>query len=55
MDVHQLPDAVPESEANGGPRVAVVKGTDIVRHYGEGETAVHALRGVDRRRRPRAA
>ena len=46
MDVHQLPDAVPESEANGGPRVAVVKGTDIVRRYGEGDTAVDALRGV---------
>ena len=25
---------------------AVVRGTDIVRRYGEGETAVHALRGV---------
>ena len=46
MDVHQIPDAVPESETNGGPRVAVVKGTDIVRRYGEGDTAVDALRGV---------
>ncbi len=46
MDVHELPDAVPESGLNGGPRVAVVKGTDIVRRYGEGETAVDALRGV---------
>jgi putative ABC transport system ATP-binding protein len=25
---------------------AVVRGTDLVRRYGEGETAVHALRGV---------
>jgi putative ABC transport system ATP-binding protein len=46
MDVHQLPDAVPESEVNGSPRVAVVRGTDIVRRYGEGDTAVDALRGV---------
>ena len=42
----ELPDAVPESRLNGGPRVAVVKGTDIVRRYGEGDTAVDALRGV---------
>src|SRR5688572_33000830 len=46
MGVQQLPDAVAESDANGGPRVAVVKGTDIVRRYGEGDTAVDALRGV---------
>jgi putative ABC transport system ATP-binding protein len=46
MDVHQLPDAVPESGSNGGPRPAVVKGTDIVRRYGEGDSAVDALRGV---------
>jgi putative ABC transport system ATP-binding protein len=46
MDVHQLPDVVPESKANGGPRVAVVQGTGIVRRYGEGDTAVDALRGV---------
>ncbi len=46
MDVRKLPDAVPESDANGGPRVAVVKGADIVRRYGEGDTAVDALRGV---------
>ena len=46
MDVHQFPDTVPESGANGGPRAAVVKGTGIVRRYGEGETAVDALRGV---------
>jgi putative ABC transport system ATP-binding protein len=46
MDVHELPDAVPESGLNGGPRIAVVKGTDLVRRYGEGETAVDALRGV---------
>jgi putative ABC transport system ATP-binding protein len=46
MDVHEFPDAVPESGSNGGPRPAVVKGTDIVRRYGEGDTAVDALRGV---------
>ena len=46
MAVHPLPDAVPESGANGGPGPAVVTGTDIVRRYGEGETAVDALRGV---------
>ena len=45
MDFHQRPDAVPESEGNGG-RPAVVKGTDIVRRYGDGDTAVDALRGV---------
>jgi len=31
--------------ANGGP-AAVVAAQDITRQYGEGETAVHALRGV---------
>ena len=46
MEVHQLPDAVPPLRVNGGPRVAVVTGTDIVRRYGEGDTAVDALRGV---------
>ena len=43
MDGHQSPDAVPESEVDGGP---VVKGNGIVRRYGEGDTAVDALRGV---------
>src|SRR3954466_15335693 len=46
MDVHQLPDAVPDSPGNGGPRVPVVIGTGIVRRYGQGDTAVDALRGV---------
>jgi putative ABC transport system ATP-binding protein len=46
MSVHQLPDAVTESRVNGGPRVAVLTGADIVRRYGEGDTAVDALRGV---------
>ena len=46
MDVKQLPDLVPEAPVNGGPRPAVVKGTAIVRRYGEGDTAVDALRGV---------
>src|SRR5215203_2958326 len=46
MDVIALPNAVPEAEVNGGPRTAVVKGTGIVRRYGEGDTAVDALRGV---------
>src|SRR4051812_35298111 len=46
MDVHQFPDAVPDSPGNGGPRVPVVKGTGIVRRYGQGDTAVAARRGV---------
>jgi putative ABC transport system ATP-binding protein len=46
MAVHQFPDAVPESGRNGGPRPAVVNGTGIVRRYGDGHTAVEALRGV---------
>src|SRR5688572_8076944 len=46
MDVHQLPDAVADSEVNGGPQVAVVRGTHVVRRYGQGDTAVDALRGV---------
>src|SRR5690242_14007276 len=46
MAVHHLPDGVPESRSNGGPRPAVVNGTEIVRRYGEGDTAVDALRGV---------
>ena len=46
MSVDQLPDEVPETEVNGGPRGAVVKGAHIVRRYGEGDTAVDALRGV---------
>src|SRR3954449_10796618 len=46
MDVHQFPDAVPDSPGNGGPRVPVVKGSEVVRRYGQGDTAVEALRGV---------
>ena len=46
MDIDQRPDEVPEPEVNGGPRGVVVKGTDVVRRYGEGDTAVDALRGV---------
>jgi putative ABC transport system ATP-binding protein len=46
MDVHDLREAVPDSEVNGGPQVAVVSGAHIVRRYGEGDTAVDALRGV---------
>jgi putative ABC transport system ATP-binding protein len=46
MEVHELPDAPSKSALNGGPRVAVVKGSHIVRRYGEGDTAVDALRGV---------
>ena len=45
MDVRQYPDAAPEVETNGGPG-PVVKGTDIVRRYGDGDTAVDALRSV---------
>jgi putative ABC transport system ATP-binding protein len=46
MDVHQFPDAVPESGGNGGSRVPVVIGSGIVRRYGQGDTAVDALGGV---------
>jgi putative ABC transport system ATP-binding protein len=46
MDVHQFPEVVPESPANGGSRVPVIIGSGIVRRYGRGETAVDALRGV---------
>ena len=46
MEVHELPDAPSQSALNGGPRVTVVKGSHIVRRYGEGDTAVDALRGV---------
>jgi putative ABC transport system ATP-binding protein len=46
MDVHELPDALPVSEVNGGSGVAVVRATHVVRRYGEGDTAVDALRGV---------
>jgi putative ABC transport system ATP-binding protein len=46
MDVHQLPEAIPNAEVNGGPQIAVVRGAHIVRRYGEGDTAVDALRGV---------
>jgi putative ABC transport system ATP-binding protein len=45
MDVHQSPDVAPESPGNGaGP--PVVRGSGIVRRYGDGDTAVDALRGV---------
>ena len=46
MDVNQLPDAAPEPPSNGGAPDAVVTGADVVRRYGEGDTAVDALRGV---------
>jgi putative ABC transport system ATP-binding protein len=46
MDVNQLPDPVATSEVNGGPLVPVVKAGHVVRRYGEGGTAVDALRGV---------
>ncbi len=46
MDVHQFPEIVPEPPANGGSRVPVIIGSGIVRRYGQGETAVDALRGV---------
>jgi putative ABC transport system ATP-binding protein len=46
MDVHEVPDAVADAAVHGGPHAAVVKGTDVVRRYGEGDTAVDALRGV---------
>ena len=46
MDVHQFPEVVPEPPANGGSRGPVIIGSGIVRRYGQGETAVDALRGV---------
>src|SRR4051812_38779703 len=46
MDVHELPDALPQSEVDGGPGVAVVRAAHVVRRYGEGDPAVEALRGV---------
>jgi putative ABC transport system ATP-binding protein len=46
MDVHQFPEVAPEPPANGGSRVPVIIGSGIVRRYGQGETAVDALRGV---------
>ena len=46
MDVHQFPEIVPEPPANGGSGVPVIIGSGIVRRYGQGETAVDALRGV---------
>jgi putative ABC transport system ATP-binding protein len=42
MDGIAPPNGRPEAEVDG----AVVKGTGIVRRYGEGDTAVDALRGV---------
>ena len=46
MDVHQVPGSAEEPKVNGGSQASVVKGTAIVRRYGEGDTAVDALRGV---------
>jgi putative ABC transport system ATP-binding protein len=46
MDVHELPDAFPEVDVNGGSSAAVVTAAHVVRRYGEGDTAVDALRGV---------
>jgi len=46
VDVHQFPEVVPEPPANGGSRGPVIIGSGIVRRYGQGETAVDALRGV---------
>jgi putative ABC transport system ATP-binding protein len=46
MAVHQFPDAVPESGSDGSPWPVVVSGADVVRRYGEGDTAIDALRGV---------
>src|SRR5690242_8600872 len=47
MAVQQLGDARPDPGPNGsGPRPAVVTARDVVRRYGDGDTAVDALRGV---------
>src|SRR5215210_1018166 len=37
----------PPIETGGTASAVAVHARDIARHYGEGETAVHALRGVD--------
>jgi putative ABC transport system ATP-binding protein len=37
----------PPTETGGTASAVAVQARDIARHYGEGETAVHALRGVD--------
>jgi putative ABC transport system ATP-binding protein len=46
MDVHELPNALPESAVGVRSGGAVVTATHVVRRYGEGDTAVEALRGV---------
>src|SRR3954451_12096964 len=46
MDVHQFPEVVPEPPSNGVSRVPVIIGSGIARRYGQGDTAVDALRGV---------
>ncbi len=37
----------PPTETGGTASAVAVQAREIARHYGEGETAVHALRGVD--------
>jgi len=37
---------IQDEQREEAPATAVVRGTEIARHYGAGETAVHALRGV---------
>jgi putative ABC transport system ATP-binding protein len=37
---------IQDERRDGASVSAVVRGADITRHYGDGETAVHALRGV---------
>ena len=51
MDVVSLPNPVPEAATNGGPAVAVVKGTRIVRRRLPRLTSAQALsdRGACRR------
>ena len=38
---------IPTSNDDVAPPAAVISATDVARRYGEGDTAVHALRGVD--------
>ena len=38
---------MPELNGVVTPREAAVRARELARHYGDGETAVHALRGVD--------
>jgi putative ABC transport system ATP-binding protein len=44
---HMAPVTVPSTDETVTRSQAAVRGRDIARHYGQGDTSVHALRGVD--------